>query len=316
MKHWIFIAPLILTLTGCGGGGNREPLEQPEFDLTGRWVTTAIDCETFSLDLPEFELAAFDAQLVEESLQGPGVRIVQMGNDLAFTDLESGRQWDGTISGDQMSYANSDQREVGDLDFDAYLEAEGTVLEEGVMVGSYDMDWTFEVDGMTITGGTVCTGRIRKESDSAVPGDLDNQPPFTGTVVVNDMGLAVEHWGDDVYELGTGSDAPSLEGDVLSLTVSYAGGCRRHDFTLVADSRFQESDPMLLNVHLAHDAHGDPCEAYPTSRYDFDLTPLRKLYQDTYGRNEGVILLRLMGPAPTARFPDRGYAFPVSYAFE
>ena len=111
----------------------------------------------------------------------------------------------------------------------------------------------------------------RRGPDSAVPGDVDHQPPFIGTVVV---------------------------------------------FTLVADNQFQESGPVLLNVHLAHEAHDDPCEAYPTNRYEFDLTPVKRLYHDAYGQNEGVIVIRLMGPAPSWRFPNSGYSLAVTYAFE
>ena len=322
MKRWTGIALLMLALGGCGGGGDREPfapLEEPAFDLTGRWVTTAMDCSSFSSDLPEPVLAELDAQLEDETLQSPGGRVVQMGNDLAFTDLETGRRWDGTISGDQVRYADSDRREMGGLGFDAYLEAEGTVLDAGRIAGTYDLDWTFRVEGETVTGGTLCTVRLQRagggDPDSTVPG-ADRQPPFTGAVVVNDAGRAIDDWGDDPYELGTGGDAPSLAGDILTLTVSYSGGCARHDFTLVADSRFQESDPVLLNVHVVHDGHDDPCEAYPTERRVFDLTPLKRLYRDAYGVDEGVVVVRLMGPAPSARFPDMGYAFAVTYAFE
>ena len=41
-------------------------------------------------------------------------------------------------------------------------------------------------------------------------------------------GLAIDHWGDDVYELATGGDAPRIAEDVLTVTVSYSGGCARH----------------------------------------------------------------------------------------
>ena len=323
MKRWIGVGLLILTLIGCGGSGDREPfepLEEPEFDLTGRWLTTEISCISFSSDIPPFELANLDRQLEYETLQSPGTRIVQMGNDLAFTDLETGDQGDGTISGDQVHYSDSDQRDLGGLDFDAYLEAEGTVLEEGLIAGAYEMEWTFKVDGTTITGGTECTVRLRradrKEPDSATPGDVDRQTPLVGTVVVNEAGLAIDHWGDDVYELGAGSNAPRIEEDVLTVTVSYSGGCARHDFTLVADSRFQESDPVRLDVHLAHEGNGDSCEAYPTGTYEFDLTPVKRLYQDAYGGNEGIMVLRLMGPPPFRTSPDNGYSIDLTYTFE
>lgn len=156
---------------------------------------------------------------------------------------------------------------------------------------------------------------VREGPDSITRDDVDDLP-LTGAVVVNDANVAVDHWGDDPYTLESDDDAPVLEGDILTLTLSYSGGCARHDFTLVTAGYFLESNPVQLNLHLVHDAHEDPCEAYPTEQYEFDLAPLRMLYQDAYRRDEGVIILRLHGPAPSRRFSNQGFAFPVTYAFE
>ncbi|MDE0206688.1 MAG: hypothetical protein OXP66_11755 [Candidatus Tectomicrobia bacterium] len=321
MKYWIAAVLLLPALTGCGGGGEPlDRLEAPAFDLTGRWVTAAIDCGSFSSDLPEAALAKLDGQLEDETLRSPGVRIVQTGNDLEFTDLEGGRRWDGTMSGDQFHFADSGRGDVGGPDADAYLEVEGTALDEDRIAVTHEVDWAFRAEGRTVTGGTVCSARLQRagaeEPVSAVPGDVGPQPPFTGTVVISDIDRPIGDWGDDPYRLGIGDDGPVLEGDVLTFTVSYGGGCRRHDFTLVADDRFMESDPVKLNVFLAHDAHDDPCEAYPRQRYAFDLTPLTRLYRDAYGRDAGVIILGLHRPVPSRRAPGPGHAFDVTYAFE
>lgn len=107
-------------------------------------------------------------------------------------------------------------------------------------------------------------------------------------------------------------DTPVVPHDTLTLTVSYSGGCVRHDFTLVADSRFEESDPVRLVLFLAHDANGDTCEAYPTDSYRFDLTPVRTLYEQTYGSDEGVIRLLLRRPEPFRRVPELTYVFQAS----
>ena len=118
-------------------------------------------------------------------------------------------------------------------------------------------------------------------------------PPPTGEVVFDDLGTAPDRWGDDTYELHTaGDDAPAIEGDTLSLTVSFSGGCARHDFTLVADEPFVGRDRAQLDVILAHDGNNHGCEAYPIETYGFDLTPVRTLYRDTYGTDTGAILLR------------------------
>ena len=131
-------------------------------------------------------------------------------------------------------------------------------------------------------------------------GDVADHPPFTGLVVVNDMDAATDRWGSDAFDLEIqGDDAPAIEGDTLTLTVSYAGGCRRHDFTLVSDLEFrEEADHVHLGVSLAHDANGDPCEAYPTEAYAFDLSPIKTLYRETYGNDDGPVTLRLQGYRP------------------
>ena len=166
-------------MSGCGGG-DREPLDRlqaPQVDLTGRWVTTAIDCSSFSSGLPQAALAELDGRLEYETLQSPGVRIVQMGNALAFTGLDTGRRWDGTISDDQFRFVDSDRGDVGG----------------------------------------------------------------------------------------------------------------------------PESDPVELNVFLAHDAHNDPCEAYPTERYAFDLPPLKKTKASSFSVSTDRCL---PGDSPVSAMPS------------
>ena len=138
---------------------------------------------------------------------------------------------------------------------------------------------------------------------SVTPGDVMEPPPSQAEVVINHEGAAPDQWGSDDYDLETGEDidtgedqTPVLEGDTLTLTVSYSGGCRNHDFTLVAamiTSEECDPAPVILDVFLAHDDHDDPCEAYPTESYDFDLTPIKKMYQDACGEDEDAIDLRL-----------------------
>ena len=82
-------------------------------------------------------------------------------------------------------------------------------------------------------------------------------------------------------------------GDTLTVTVSYGGGCETHRFTLVASNVFLESYPVQLGASLAHDANGDSCEAWLTEDWDFDLTPIKRMYQDAYRVDAGTIVLRL-----------------------
>ncbi len=129
---------------------------------------------------------------------------------------------------------------------------------------------------------------------STPPASTDDRT-LSGSVVINDgTDKAIALQESDAYELETdGEHEPVIENDTLTLTVSYSGGCEVHDFTLVTDGSFMESDPVQLVVTLTHDANDDPCEAYPTDRYAFDLTHLKTLYQEAYRTDEGSIILHL-----------------------
>ena len=44
---------------------------------------------------------------------------------------------------------------------------------------------------------------------------------------------------------------------------------------------------------LAHNANSDPCEAWITEGYLFDLAPIKALYQKAYRQDSGIIVLQL-----------------------
>ena len=97
--------------------------------------------------------------------------------------------------------------------------------------------------------------------------------------------------GDDLYVV----NSAAIDGHRLTIEVSYAGGCRRHDFTLVISKTFRESDPVQLPTVLAHDANGDSCEAWITESLVFDLALVRARYQQFYGPGSGNVGLRITG---------------------
>ena len=107
-------------------------------------------------------------------------------------------------------------------------------------------------------------------------------------------------WGTDEYTI----NAATIQGDTLSINVSYSGGCETHEFTLVAEPVFLESFPVQLRVSLAHNANGDTCEESLTEDYHFDLTPIKQVYQTGYQTDEGTIVLRLRDAPPSDLFYD------------
>ena len=103
-------------------------------------------------------------------------------------------------------------------------------------------------------------------------------------------------------------DSAAVSGDILTISVSYKGGCRGHDFVLTASDSFRESSPVQLSMVLTHDANDDPCEAYPTQQLRFDLTPIKERYQAAYGQDSGTVLL-LLQPLPLADDQPLVYQF-------
>lgn len=69
--------------------------------------------------------------------------------------------------------------------------------------------------------------------------------------------------------------AASLTGDILTITVSYGGGCEEHVFELYSDKKYMKSLPPQLNLVLEHDANKDACRAMITQDLKFDLKGLQ-----------------------------------------
>ena len=135
------------------------------------------------------------------------------------------------------------------------------------------------------TAGTDSTDVITANPDSSVA-DID--PGQLGPLVFAGTADEAGEWGADGFEL----TAAAIAGDTLAVTVSYSGGCQDHQFTLVASPSFLESDPVQLEVALAHNANGDPCEAWLTEEYLFSLVPIKERFQSQY-QDSGRVVLRL-----------------------
>ncbi|RKU27171.1 hypothetical protein C6497_12120 [Candidatus Poribacteria bacterium] len=119
-------------------------------------------------------------------------------------------------------------------------------------------------------------------NDNAEPIDVI----YLGKVVIGEMD---KKYGVDPFRL----NSAMIENDTMKVSVSYSGGCKPHEFTLVSSDVFLESDPVQLMVSIAHNANDDTCEAYPTEDYSFDLTPIKTMYQNAYGQDAGTIVIRL-----------------------
>ncbi|TVP40372.1 hypothetical protein [Candidatus Nitrosocosmicus arcticus] len=67
-----------------------------------------------------------------------------------------------------------------------------------------------------------------------------------------------------------------LVGNEIEIKVSYIGGCKTHEFILVAD-KFLDLQPTRIHLNLSHDDNGDKCKRIVTDNLVFDLSPLAKV---------------------------------------
>jgi hypothetical protein len=77
-------------------------------------------------------------------------------------------------------------------------------------------------------------------------------------------------------------------GNQLSVSVTYGGGCKEHEFELLGDRRIMKSMPPQMNVVLKHNANQDMCRALITTTVVFDLTPAQAY------ANGQTLVLRLL----------------------
>lgn len=68
----------------------------------------------------------------------------------------------------------------------------------------------------------------------------------------------------------------NVVGNEIEIKVSYIGGCKTHEFELVAH-KFLDSQDTSISLYLSHDDKGDRCKRIVTDNLVFDLSPLIKL---------------------------------------
>jgi len=82
----------------------------------------------------------------------------------------------------------------------------------------------------------------------------------------------------------------SVKGNVISINVSYSGGCNDHTFQLIGSENISKSLPPLRTIQLVHNANGDACRKLEERTLEFDISDL------AYKQESGsVIFLNLNG---------------------
>ncbi|MHA2054994.1 MAG: hypothetical protein ACW99F_15515 [Candidatus Hodarchaeales archaeon] len=81
----------------------------------------------------------------------------------------------------------------------------------------------------------------------------------------------------------------------LLVNISYGGGCKDHNFTLIGSTEYLESYPIRTTLLLSHQSNNDTCLAMFTRILLFNLSPLKKDFQELYLEYTDTLLLRIEG---------------------
>ena len=151
----------------------------------------------------------------------------------------------------------------------------------------------------TLLRTTIVDVKMNKKPDVASDsiGDIDETPITHGSSPAAPAVVSTSANIEDVQRM-TRTDVYILNeaevvGDILTLDVSYRGGCETHEFNLLVNGSFVGADPVRLDISLAHDANGDPCGEWITVDCPFDLTPIKRVYQQVRQQQSGRIIFSL-----------------------
>lgn len=72
----------------------------------------------------------------------------------------------------------------------------------------------------------------------------------------------------------------NLKDGSFQITVTYSGGCKRHEFLLTAKAVKPTDTYPTFDLFLSHNGNGDLCEMAVTETWQFDLSPLDDYLSD------------------------------------
>jgi hypothetical protein len=122
-------------------------------------------------------------------------------------------------------------------------------------------------------------------------GETDGEPPLPDPFSNNGVHICDDSVPFDPMVI----DSASIAGNELIVDLAYSGGCELHLFGSCWDGQFLESNPVQVQMRIAHDGMLDPCDAFPSEQRVFDLASLAEAYNQAYQTNGGTIFINLEG---------------------
>ncbi len=86
-----------------------------------------------------------------------------------------------------------------------------------------------------------------------------------------------------------------IRNNKLAINISYGGGCKNHNFSLIGSNEYLESYPMRTSLLLSHQSNNDTCLVMFTRILAFNLDPLREYTLELYPGYKNTIKLFIEG---------------------
>lgn len=66
----------------------------------------------------------------------------------------------------------------------------------------------------------------------------------------------------------------SINGNIMTIEVSYSGGCKLHEFQVIGSSMIAKSMPPIRSMQLIHTSNGDECKKLINETLTIDVSDL------------------------------------------
>ncbi|MFD1552633.1 hypothetical protein DNU06_16630 [Putridiphycobacter roseus] len=98
-------------------------------------------------------------------------------------------------------------------------------------------------------------------------------------------GILTQDWAKYKNTASYNIIAASLTKNILSITITYQGGCQKHEFDLIGSSFIMKSLPPKRGIKLYHHPIEDDCRELVQKTLNFDISEFR------YGQQEIILNL-------------------------
>lgn len=98
--------------------------------------------------------------------------------------------------------------------------------------------------------------------------------------VVTKTAILVDDFEEFRNNANTDITSVSIDENIMTLGVSYSGGCEEHEFSLIGSRLISKSLPPQRGIMLYHNNNGDNCRELKTEELKFDIKALEYKHQE------------------------------------